>query len=358
MSTQSSRMTVLQRIARQREYGVLALLALTVIVVSLVNPSFGSWQNVSDMLFNATPALIVGCGMTLVIVTGEIDISVGSLMGLCAAVLGLLTSQELNHKWPIWAAVLTVLALGAGIGLVNGLLTTVGKVPSIIVTLGMLTALRGITQLIMGGEWIKGLPQELRFLGTGSLVGVPIPVLTALVVAICFIIITLRTPLGRRTYAVGSNPRSARLAGISETRIKIIAFVLTGLLTALATVVYVPKLSVIDAERGKAFELLVVTCVVVGGTSISGGKGTIVGTVSRRRTGSAPSRVRSSCWRCWPTICSPDAGGTYDHRRNAASNRNSRKASRPVRQAARFCVLARSCADSASSGTDDLGSNG
>jgi ribose/xylose/arabinose/galactoside ABC-type transport system permease subunit len=270
---------LLGKIARQREYGVLALLALTVVIVSLVNPEFRSSQNISDMLFNAAPAIIVGCGMTMVIVTGEIDISVGSLMGLSAAVLGLLTSQELSYRWPVWAAVLTVLALGAGVGLVNGLLTTVGKVPSIIVTLGMLTALRGVTQLVMHGEWIKGLPDNLRYLGTGTILGVPIPVLAALLVACLFIIITLRTPLGRRTYAVGSNPKSARLAGISETRIKIAAFVITGLLTALATVVYVPKLSVIDAERGKAFELLVVTCVVVGGTSISGGKGTIVGTV-------------------------------------------------------------------------------
>ena len=270
---------LLGKIARQREYGVLALLALTVVIVSLVNPDFRSPQNISDMLFNAAPAIIVGCGMTLVIVTGEIDISVGSLMGLSAAVLGMLTSQELGYRWPVWAAVITVLALGAAIGLINGLLTTVGKVPSIIVTLGMLTALRGVTQLIMHGEWIKGLPDNLRYLGTGTILGVPIPVLAALLVACSFIVITLRTPLGRRTYAVGSNPKSARLAGISETRIKIAAFVITGLLTALATVVYVPKLSVIDAERGKAFELLVVTCVVVGGTSISGGKGTIVGTV-------------------------------------------------------------------------------
>lgn len=264
---------------QRREYGVLALLAITIAVVSMVNPDFLRAGNLSDMLKNAAPTIIVGCGMTLVIVTGEIDISVGSLMGVAAAVLGLLTSAEQPYKWPVWAAVLAVMAIGAGVGLINGLLITIGKVPSIIVTLGMLTALRGTTQLIMGGQWFKQLPDSLRYLGIGSFLGAPIPVLTAAVVAIAFIIITLHTPLGRRTYAVGSNPRSSKLAGISESRIKLIAFIITGVLTALATVVLVPRLSVIDAERGKSFELLVVTCVVVGGTSINGGKGTIIGTV-------------------------------------------------------------------------------
>jgi ribose/xylose/arabinose/galactoside ABC-type transport system permease subunit len=269
----------LKRLARQREYGVLALLVLTVAVVASVNRDFLSLQNIRDMLVTAAPAVIVGCGLTLVIVTGEIDISVGSLMGVLAAVLGLLTSAEYPYKWPVWAAVLLVLALGAGVGLINGFLITIGKVPSIIVTLGMLTALRGATELLLNGEWVKELPPGLRFLGTGSLLGIPVSVLTAIIIVALFIVLTIQTPLGRRIYAVGSNPKSARLAGISEMRIKWIAFAITGLLTGLATVVVVPQLSVIDAERGKGFELLAVTCVVVGGTSISGGKGTIIGTV-------------------------------------------------------------------------------
>jgi ribose/xylose/arabinose/galactoside ABC-type transport system permease subunit len=223
--------------------------------------------------------VIVGCGLTLVIVTSEIDISVGSLMGVLAAILGILTSRDLHHNWPVWLSVLTILALGAGVGLINGFLVTVGKVPSIIVTLGMLTALRGITELLLGGEWIQQLPDNLRYLGTGSILGVPISVATAGLVVVLFIIITRQSPFGRRVYAVGSNPKSARLAGVSETRIKLAVFAITGLLTGLATVVFVPQLSVIDAERGKGFELLVVTCVVVGGTSISGGKGTIIGTL-------------------------------------------------------------------------------
>jgi ribose/xylose/arabinose/galactoside ABC-type transport system permease subunit len=172
-----------------------------------------------------------------------------------------------------------VLALGTCVGLINGVLVTIGRVPSIIVTLGMLTALRGITQLLVGSTWIQNLPPGVRFLGTGSIAGVPISVLTAIIIAAAFVVVTLQTPLGRRIYAVGSNPRSARLSGISQTRIKLAVFGLTGLLTAIATLVSAPQLQVIDPGFGRNVELLVVTCVVVGGTSISGGRGTIAGSI-------------------------------------------------------------------------------
>jgi ribose/xylose/arabinose/galactoside ABC-type transport system permease subunit len=279
MSAQTTSPSLLKRIAAQREYGVLALLILTVGIVAFNDPSFLDWENIQNMLVNAAPYIIIGCGLTLVIVTGEIDISVGSLVGLLAAIMGLLTSIEHPYQWPVPVAVLLVLALGAAIGLLNGFLVTIGKVPSIIVTLGMLTALRGVNELILAGEWVKGMPDSLRYLGTGSILGLPISIWVSLVVVVIFIIITLQTPLGRRVYAVGSNPRSAKLAGVSETRIKLAAFAITGLLAGVATVVFVTRLSSIDAETGKGWELLAVTCVVVGGTSISGGKGTIVGTL-------------------------------------------------------------------------------
>src|SRR5262249_11247913 len=152
-------------------------------------------------------------------------------------------------------------------------------VPSIIVTLGMLTAMRGLTDLMMNGEWIQNMPDSLLNIGKGSVAGVPISVITAALVLGLFFILTLRTPFGRRVYAVGSNPKSAVLAGISQTKIKVAAFAITGLLTALATIVSVTQLSVIQSGLGVNFELLVVTCVVVGGTSISGGRGTIAGTL-------------------------------------------------------------------------------
>ena len=173
--------TVLARLGQRREYGVAILLAATLAVVSWKNPAFVSATNSSDLLVQCAPVAIVGCELTFVIVTGEIDISVGSLMGLLAAVMGLACSPQ-HANWPVWLTVVVTLLAGAASGLVTGALVTFGRAPSIIVTLGMLTALRGLTELLMGGEWITDLPAGLRILGTRPLLGVPISVLVAAVV--------------------------------------------------------------------------------------------------------------------------------------------------------------------------------
>lgn len=269
---------ILGRMARQREYGVLALLALTVALVSVVNPAFLSTNNLRDMLVKAAPGAIVACGLTLVIVTGEIDISMGSLMGLLAAVIGVLTSTQ-RLGLPVGAGVAITLLLGTSVGLINGLLITYGRVPSIVMTLGMLTVLKGLTELIMGGQWIEALPAGLRYLGTGRVLGLDVCLWTTLGVIALSMTLARQTPLGRRIYAVGSSPHSAHMAGISSQRIKIFVFALTGFLTAVATLVSVPQLSVIESGIGTGFELFVVTCVVVGGTSVSGGQGSIFGSI-------------------------------------------------------------------------------
>jgi ribose/xylose/arabinose/galactoside ABC-type transport system permease subunit len=213
-----------------------------------------------------------------VIVTGEIDISVGSLLGLCAAVMGLLCYGD-APRVPVFVAVAAAVGLGLGVGMLNGLLVTLGRVPSIIVTLGMLTMLRGVTKLLMKGEDIHGRPEALRALATGMLAGIPNSVWTAAVVIGLTVLLVRHTPLGRRVYAVGSNVKAAPLAGISVTRIKFIVFALSGLMTGVAMVLLAPRNSLIQPNMGDGMELLVVTCVVVGGTSISGGVGTVAGTV-------------------------------------------------------------------------------
>jgi rhamnose transport system permease protein len=261
---------------RSREAGVAALILITVIVVGCINPAFFSMQNARDILIAAAPGMIVACGLTLVVVLGEIDISMGALMGVCAAVLGKLVSAD-HAALPVWAAMLIVIGLGAGVGLINGLLVTVARVPSIIATLGMLTALTGVGDLVMAGETIGNFPDALRSWAIGSIGPIPVPVLVAVLCIAGFTVLTRAMPLGRRIYAVGSNPHAARLAGLPVARIKLLAFVLTGALTAVATLISAPQLDVIEAGFGRQFELLAVTAVVVGGTSISGGVGTIIG---------------------------------------------------------------------------------
>ncbi len=268
----------LGRLARQREVSLLALLLLTLFGVGAINPAFLAAGNLRDLLVQSVPAIIAACGLTLVIVLGEIDISIGGMMGLLATVMGQLTSPS-HAGWPVLAGVAVTLLLGAGLGCLNGLLVTFGRMPSIIVTLAMLTILQGVNLTLMNGQWITDLPPGLRFFGIGTLAGIPFSLWTAGIVVALSVLLTRETPLGRRIYAAGSAPDAARLAGISVRRLKLFAFTLTGFLTALATVVSVPRLSVIETGIGSGFELLVVTCVVVGGTRISGGQGAILGSV-------------------------------------------------------------------------------
>lgn len=266
------------RLLKRREGSVGLLLIVTLCSVEMFNHQFLTGQNIMDNLVNAVPAVIVACGLTFVILMGEIDISMGASMGVLATSMGILTSPS-HAALPVAVGVTITILAGTGIGLVNGVLVTVGRVPSIIATLGMMTILQGVNQLISNGNWITDLPAGLRVIGTGTILRIPISVEAAFFVVCATIILARQTPIGRRIYASGSNPESAKLAGLPVAYLKLFVFALTGLLTALATVVSVPRLSVIESGVGQGFELLVVTCVVVGGTSISGGAGTIIGSV-------------------------------------------------------------------------------
>lgn len=228
------------------------------------------------VMVNAVPTIIVACGLTLVVVTREIDISVGSAMGVLATVLGLLTSPA-RFGMPLWVGIVAVLVVGAAIGVLNGALVVWGKVPSIIVTLGTLTALQGVNALLLHGEQITQLPASLRYLGVGRIAGIPVSLYLTAIVVIVSALLASRTALGRRLYAVGSHPEAAHLAGLSEVKLKLFAFTFTGVLVAVATLASVSQIAVIEPNLGRGFELIVVTAVLVGGTSIHGGRGSILG---------------------------------------------------------------------------------
>lgn len=245
-------------------------------LVQFVNSSFLSAENIRDVLVQVAPFAIMGCGAAFVVILGEIDISIGSMAGLLAAVMGTAASES-HWGLPIGVSIGLTLGLGVALGAVNGVLTVYGRVPSIIVTLGMLTGLRGVTELVLGGEWITDLPPGLRAVSIGEWGGVPIPVVIAACVVVFAWTVSRHTPLGLRAYAVGGNPHVADLCGIDRNAIKMVAFCGMGALTALAVLVSVPKLSVIESGIGTGWELFVVTCVVVGGVSIKGGKGALVG---------------------------------------------------------------------------------
>ena len=201
----------------RREQSVLVLILLVVAVVSSIDRSFLSTTNFRDILVRCAPTSIIACGVMLVVVTGEIDISVGSMMASPAAVLGLgLSRQHYGRSSPALGLPL-VLALGTLMGWTTGLLVTVGRVPSIMATLGLMTALRGVTTtLVMRGGNIQGLPDGLTRWTKQGLYGIPLGVWVAVMVVALTAWIIHRTPLGRRIYAVGSSPHSAMMAGLSR----------------------------------------------------------------------------------------------------------------------------------------------
>ena len=248
------------------------LLGLLVGGSGAFHPAFMAPANLRDIALAAAPVIVLALGGAFVVLTGEIDISVGSLYGLVLAVFGRLAAPSRGDLDPLLAA-LAVLALGGAAGLVNGLLVAYGRVPSIIATLGTMTIGRGLIEWTLGGAWITDIPAQVRSMSATSLAGIPVAVLAALLATAVGAAIVGRTPFGLRLRAVGSNPSAARLTGLSPEALRVAAFVLSGLSAAVAALLSAPNLAVIDSGLGQGLELVVVTAVVVGGISIRGGAG-------------------------------------------------------------------------------------
>jgi ribose/xylose/arabinose/galactoside ABC-type transport system permease subunit len=200
---------------------------------------------------------------------GEIDISTGSMMGLCAVAAGAVAVSYGGLILPLLAGV----GVAALAGAVNGFLVTVGRIPSIIVTLGMLYALRGVILLVTGGTWITGIPESARVLGTGSILGVGYPVILLFVLFLIVELVSRHSTWGRNVFAVGGNRRAARFAGLPINRVRFLAFVLVGVFVGIASVVYLGRAGSVQTNTGTGLELQAVAAVVIGGTSISGGRG-------------------------------------------------------------------------------------
>jgi rhamnose transport system permease protein len=262
---------------RVRELGILAALALVVIVTTAVNPRFLSGQSIRDLLLNAAIIALLTVGQTLVVVTRNVDLSVGSVLGLTAFMTGNLFLGR--PGLPVVAAVLAGVLVGIVCGAVNGAVTAIGKVPSLVVTLGTLYVFRGIDYAWAGGRQINAadLPDSLLALGSGRLLGVPylVAITLVLVAVAAFALRSYRS--GRELYAIGSNPDAAVLAGIPVGRRLLAAFVLSGAVAGLAGVLFTARYGTVDATAGSGFELQVISAVVVGGVAIFGGSGSVVG---------------------------------------------------------------------------------
>jgi ribose/xylose/arabinose/galactoside ABC-type transport system permease subunit len=215
---------------------------------------------------------IIAIGVNQVILAGDIDISVGSMLGLCAVVVGAASNAVGGLILPLLAG----MAAGAAIGLFNGTLTTKARIPSIIVTLGMLYALRGITLVVTGGDWVTGIPAATRELGTGTVFGLELSTVLLFAVAGAVAAVGRYTAWGRDVHAVGGNRRAARFAGLDVDSVRLRAFVLTGALVGLAATILVGRVGSVTTDTGVGMELQVIAAVVIGGTSIAGGRGSTV----------------------------------------------------------------------------------
>ena len=255
----------------------LALVILILFIFFSVNaPNFLSSGNLLDVLRQISFVGVIACGMTLVIVAAEIDLSVGSMVGLSSALIGILASQ---HSWPVWLAALAALVAGLISGALAGAIRFLFKVPSFIVTLGLYSALRGLALFSTNAFPNTISSSRFQTLGAGTVAGIPTPIyFLAAVAALCWFVMS-RTTFGRSLYAVGGNPEAARLSGISIARVQIAIFCVTGVLAALAGVLLSARLASGNPNLGNGYEFDAISAVIIGGTSLFGGRGSIFGTL-------------------------------------------------------------------------------
>ena len=270
------------KILKLKESAVFALFVLVFAVFAMQTERFATSDNLFNVARQYSELAVVSVGLTMVIITGGIDISVGSVVGVSAVMVGILAGRgDVN----IWLACAAGLLAGLACGAINGLVITRLRVPPIVATLAMMSAARGLAFVLTEARSISGFPDSFIDLGQKAIgpipiVGyVPLSVPAALVIVIAGIVILRRTALGRALYAVGSSEEAARLSGVNVFRVKLFAYSCTGLLCGLGGVMMTARMASSIPDAGTGFEFEAITAVVMGGSSLRGGEGNIVGTI-------------------------------------------------------------------------------
>ncbi|MEV6009734.1 ABC transporter permease [Streptomyces sp. NPDC051976] len=265
----------LDRVLKVRELAIAAVLVAMLTATQLDNSAFLSEQGIKDLLLNATILVLVACGQAMVVITRNVDLSVGSVLGITAFAAG----DYLQGGGNALVAVLLAVALGAGLGIVNGLLVSLGQVPALVVTLGTLYIIRGVDSLWTGSRQITAadLPSGFTTFGHDGLGAVPYLALLTAAVLVCAAYCLRSYRSGRDLYALGSSPEAARLAGIPVRKRILAAYVTCGALAGLAGALYLARFGNVDSGTGSGYELTVVSAVVVGGVAFTGGSGSLYG---------------------------------------------------------------------------------
>ncbi|MGN7888187.1 ABC transporter permease [Dyadobacter sp. 22481] len=264
----------------------LIALFLLCLALSILSDKFLTFSNLWNVMRQISVNICISVGMTLIVLTAGIDLSVGSVLALCGAITaGLLKNgielpgQNLFIGFTVLGAILAGALSGSAMGAFNGWAITKFNVPPFVATLAMLTVARGLTMLWTGGFPISGLGDTFLFIGTGWFLGIPVPVWISIVVVALAVFLTDKTRIGRYIYAIGGNESASRLSGINVNKVKIIVYTIAGALAAVGGIMVTSRLDSAQPNAGISYELDSIAAVVIGGTSLSGGRGSILGTV-------------------------------------------------------------------------------
>jgi rhamnose transport system permease protein len=256
------------------------MLLFVLLIVSLIwgsarSPFFWDGDNFTVATSTFMERAIMALPMTLIIISGEIDLSVASILGLASAVMG----KAWMNDWPLWACILLALAVGAACGLFNGLLVTWMRLPSLVVTLGTVALYRGLAYVVLGSQAVSDYPQKFNDFGFNEIPGTVIPwsALIFLTLFAVFAVLLHRSRFGRQIYAIGLNQEAARYSAVRVARMKLWLFILSGTVAAVAGILFTARVSSSRADNAIGFELDVIAVVLLGGVSIFGGRGTLIG---------------------------------------------------------------------------------
>jgi ribose transport system permease protein len=258
-----------------RSYGIVIAFVLIVVVMAILSPVFLTVTNVLNIIRQSSIYGIMAIGMTFVILTGGIDLSVGSIL----AIAGAIAAGSIKSGMGLGLTILVALGIGLVCGLFNGVLVTLGRITPFVVTLGMMSIARGLTLIYTKGYPISGFHPAFRFIGGGDLIAIPFPIIVFIITTVVAWIILTQMRLGRYTYAIGGNEETVKLSGINANLYKTIVYMISGITSAISALILTSRLNSAEPVAGQGYELDVIAAVVIGGTSLMGGRGSVWGTL-------------------------------------------------------------------------------
>lgn len=259
-----------------RQYGIFIVFSIICLIISFISPQFLTVSNWTIIITQVSINALLAFGVTFVIITGGIDLSLGSIVAVAGVSAAMLAHPD---SYPVLVPVFAGLFAGLMIGAFNGFIITKSKIAPFIVTLGTMTIGRGLALILSNGRPVSNLSESFAFIGSGKIMGIPVLIVILILIFILCSVILNKTILGRYIYAVGGNEQAARASGINVTQVKMAVYSISGLLAGLAGILLTSRITTGQPNAGAGFELDAIAAVVIGGTSTTGGKGTIAGTL-------------------------------------------------------------------------------